>query len=82
MEACANGRMPNQNSYNMSSGIASVDASQCIGCGLCASVCSSHAITLIERTSTPEIPATVTDMGIKVAQEKGRLDRFIEVMKK
>ncbi|MEJ5361977.1 MAG: 4Fe-4S binding protein [Spirochaetota bacterium] len=80
-EACVNGRCP-MNAITMFNGIASVVASQCIGCGLCASVCSSNAITLIERTSAPTIPATVTDMGIKVAQEKGRLDRFIEVMKK
>lgn len=80
-EACANGRCP-MNAISMVDGIATIDASQCIGCGLCASVCSSHAITLKERASAPDIPATVTEMGIKVAKEKGRLDSFIEVMKK
>ncbi|MCP4135308.1 MAG: 4Fe-4S dicluster domain-containing protein [bacterium] len=59
-----------------------VDTKNCIGCGLCVSTCPTEAIKMIERENIPEIPASIKEMGIKVLQEKGKLDKFMKIMSK
>ncbi len=60
--------------------IASVKSAECIGCGLCVTACPTEAIELKARKPVPSIPATTTEMGAKVLQEKGRLDAFLKIM--
>jgi len=66
----------------LNDGVAVVDAAKCIGCGLCVTGCPEETIELRERASIPEIPATVVDMAMKVVTEKGRAEKFIEIMKR
>ena len=49
---------------------------------MCVTGCPETAIELRERASIPEIPATVVDMAMKVVTEKGRAEKFIEIMKR
>lgn len=76
---CAEERCPVK-AITMNDGIATVDAGRCIGCGLCATACPAEAIELVERTVVPGIPATIQEMGITVAKEKGTLEAFIKIM--
>jgi formate hydrogenlyase subunit 6/NADH:ubiquinone oxidoreductase subunit I len=76
---CAEERCP-MKTIEMKDDVAFVHADNCIGCGLCVTGCPMDAIVLEERKQLPAIPATVTEMGAKVLQEKGRLDAFLKVM--
>ena len=76
---CAEERCP-MKTIEMKNDVAVVNAASCIGCGLCVSGCPMDAIVLEERKQLPAIPATVTEMGAKVLQEKGRLDAFLKIM--
>lgn len=78
---CAEERCPVK-AIEMKEDIAVVNVSECIGCGLCVTGCPVDAIELAERKSIPEIPATVIEMGIKVAQDKGRFEKFIKIMER
>jgi electron transport complex protein RnfB len=62
-------------------GVAQVDAALCIGCGLCTTACQAGAVSMQLRAEPiSEPPATVAEMGIRVAAEKGRLDDFLPLM--
>ncbi|HSV95723.1 MAG TPA: 4Fe-4S dicluster domain-containing protein [Spirochaetota bacterium] len=78
---CADERCPVK-AIEMKEGIAVANAVECIGCGLCVTGCPTEAIYLAERKSIPAIPATITEMGVRIAQEKGRFDKFIKIMQR
>lgn len=77
---CADERCPME-AIRIEDDIAYINKEKCIGCGLCETKCPVDAITLIKRPEIPEIPATLKDMAAKVLTEKGKLERFIEVMR-
>jgi len=56
---------------------------RCIGCGLCVTGCPTNAIALKNRVA-PSHPvcSTSKEMGMKVLSEKGRLEEFLEIMKR
>ena len=76
---CADERCP-MKAIEMADDVAVVNAAGCIGCGLCVSGCPAGAIVLTERKQVPDTPATVSEMGMKILQEKGRLDAFQKIM--
>jgi len=76
---CAEERCPMQ-AIEVGEDAAFVLEEKCIGCGLCVSTCPSGAMRLIERKQIPSVPATTQDLGVKVLQEKGRLEAFMKVM--
>ncbi len=76
---CAEERCP-VGAITMVGDLALVDAGECIGCGLCVSSCPTGAMALADRAAVPEIPATVSEMGMRVLQEKGRLEAFLKNM--
>ena len=64
-------------------GVATVDAERCIGCGLCASACEQLAMRMTPRAQlVPEPPETVTEAGMRIAMEKGRLEEFLPLLER
>lgn len=55
------------------------DEDRCIGCGLCVTGCPNEALRLVKRAEAAPPPATARDMALALLQEKGRLQRFIEI---
>ena len=76
---CAEERCPMQ-AIEVGEDAAFVLEEKCIGCGLCVSTCPTGVMSLIERKQIPSVPATTQDLGVKVLQEKGRLEAFMKVM--
>ncbi|PKN52615.1 MAG: hypothetical protein CVU55_05100 [Deltaproteobacteria bacterium HGW-Deltaproteobacteria-13] len=76
---CADNRCP-MKAIEIKDNVAVIHEAECIGCGLCVTGCPAEAIVLKEREPLPPLPATVTEMGAKVLQEKGRLDAFLKIM--
>jgi Fe-S-cluster-containing hydrogenase component 2 len=58
----------------MKGDVAFVNTKECIGCGLCVTGCPVEAIKLVERKQIPSIPATVREMGAKVAHPRKKED--------
>ncbi|MBN2078464.1 MAG: 4Fe-4S binding protein [Spirochaetes bacterium] len=80
-QICVDDRCP-VGAIEMQDSVAVVSGEKCIGCGLCITACPSEAISWKEREIIPEIPDTIYEMGIKAAQEKGKLDKFMKIMQK
>lgn len=76
---CAEERCP-MGAIHLENDIAVVESSSCIGCGLCVSGCPENAMRLEPRPDPPALPETVMEMGLKVAADKGRLERFMNIM--
>ena len=62
--------------------VAEVDPERCIGCGLCVTGCDVEAVHLVQRQHPPDPPQTIVEMGLKVADEKGRAEHFIKLMRR
>jgi electron transport complex protein RnfB len=78
---CADERCPVE-AIAMVGDVAEIDGEKCIGCGLCVTGCPADALMLARRSKEPDVPVTVQEMGMKVLAEKGKMERFLEIMKK
>jgi len=79
---CAEERCPAKAIDMRSDGVAVIRENDCIGCGLCVSGCPEKAMAMVARKGQPETPKTGQDLAVKVHQEKGKLEKFMEIMKK
>lgn len=79
---CADERCPME-AIEIREEAAFVIEDRCIGCGLCVSGCPSDAMKLANRPA-PSHPvcSSLKEMGLKILQEKGKLEEFIEIMKR
>jgi len=79
---CADERCPME-AIEIHDNMAVVTENRCIGCGLCVTGCPSEAIALQNRAAPSHpICSSSREMGMKVLQEKGKLEQFIEIMKR
>jgi Na+-translocating ferredoxin:NAD+ oxidoreductase subunit B len=78
---CADERCP-VGAIKMTDDVADIDSGMCIGCGLCVTACPVNALVLDRRDNPPVPSATIQDMAVKVLSEKGKLEKFMQVMKK
>jgi formate hydrogenlyase subunit 6/NADH:ubiquinone oxidoreductase subunit I len=77
---CKDERCP-MGAIEMEGDVARVTDDRCIGCGVCVGACPTEAISLRERETRPEIAPTARDMGMTILTKKGKLARFLEIMK-
>ena len=75
---CANERCP-MKAIEMVDQKPVVDFGKCIGCGVCASGCPHDAIRMEKYADVPEPPANTMEMGMRILQEKGKLEEFIKI---
>lgn len=78
---CADERCP-VGAISMDSGTAVVNPESCIGCGLCVTGCPEKTISLDERAVAEAVPANIQELGVKVLQEKGKLEDFMKLMQR
>lgn len=78
---CADERCP-VSAIEIKNDVAAIDVEKCIGCGLCVTACPAGAMTLVRRTEEPYMPPTFHSLGMKVLEEKGKLERFLRITKR
>ncbi|MBF0118846.1 MAG: 4Fe-4S binding protein [Desulfobacterales bacterium] len=76
---CANERCP-MAAIEMKDNMPIFNDKLCIGCGLCVTGCKENAIELIRRQDIKEVAASTRDMGLKVLQDKGKLEGFLPLI--
>ena len=60
--------------------LADIDIDRCIGCGLCVTTCPTEAMQLIKKAETEQYvpPKSGVETYIRIAQERGRLEKLME----
>jgi Pyruvate/2-oxoacid:ferredoxin oxidoreductase delta subunit len=75
---CADERCP-MGAIEVVEELARIDAARCIGCGLCVTGCPQRALRLVRREGVPEPAPTTREMGLKILEDKGKLEDFIKL---
>jgi Na+-translocating ferredoxin:NAD+ oxidoreductase subunit B len=75
---CANKRCP-MNAIEMKDRLPFLNAEKCIGCGLCSTGCENGAIVMERCVDVPEPPSNYADLGLRLLQERGKLEDFIKL---
>ena len=75
---CANDRCPTK-AIEMIEEKPIAHIERCIGCGLCSTGCPQDVINMDRSANTPEPPSSYLDLGLRLLQEKGKLEKFIAV---
>jgi len=76
---CAEERCPVQ-AVSIVEERAVVDEGRCLGCGLCVSGCPNRAMSLRKKVECTTPPATTAEMGMRILQQKGKLEGFLEFL--
>jgi formate hydrogenlyase subunit 6/NADH:ubiquinone oxidoreductase subunit I/DNA-binding transcriptional ArsR family regulator len=63
----------------MSAKFPEVNTGRCIGCGVCAAGCPNDAIRMERQLTIPDPPANILEYGMRLLQEQGKLEAFMEV---
>lgn len=78
---CSDERCPNHAISLNENDIAVIAEEECIGCGLCVTACPTEALAMVPRTQVIETPKDMKELNFRVLQEKGKLERFLSLMK-
>ncbi len=76
---CADERCP-VGALSMVEELAVVDGERCIGCGLCVTGCPNGAMSLCKREDAAVPPRNMTEMGLRILQDIGKLDSFVRYL--
>lgn len=76
---CADERCP-VGAISIEEDTAVVDEPRCIGCGLCVTGCPNRAMSLRKKAEAVTPPTTTAEMGMRILQRKGKLERFLELL--
>jgi ferredoxin len=75
---CANERCP-MGAREMVAERPVLTVEKCIGCGACATGCPTEAISMERVAEVPEPPENYMELALRLLQEKGALEKFIEI---
>ncbi len=75
---CEDERCP-MHAITVVNAVANVNKEKCIGCGLCVTGCPNSALKLVRREGIPEPAETMRELGMRILEDKGKLDKFVKL---